>query len=244
MTEEIVKILIFTTISIGVGTILGNGAVYLFNRLPAKWLCDYGETPNHELTNKERQRIRSVPFKAIFVALFTLVTFHMLLSDLTLVAPVILATFLLLEIGISDVKYSIVPDQLVMLLMLTGIGFVPFHIQRENIWVQPLGAVVGLVVMVIVALLGKLIYKREALGFGDVKLCAAVGFLTGPIGVALIISTGFFVAAIVNIYKLARKKIKIGDSHPVGQYFCAMTLVYFLFVMADNIAMDFFNFIL
>ena len=28
---------------------LGNGAVYLFNKMPAKWFCDYGETPSEEM---------------------------------------------------------------------------------------------------------------------------------------------------------------------------------------------------
>ncbi|MDR0425496.1 MAG: hypothetical protein LBH39_08635, partial [Clostridiales Family XIII bacterium] len=31
--------------AIGLGVLAGYGAVYVFNRIPAKWLCDYGEEP-------------------------------------------------------------------------------------------------------------------------------------------------------------------------------------------------------
>ena len=45
--------------AIAVGTIAGNGAVYFFNRIPARWLCDYGQEPDEELLHPTRQRVRS-----------------------------------------------------------------------------------------------------------------------------------------------------------------------------------------
>ncbi len=35
------------------GVLLGNGAVYVFNRLPASWLCDYGEVPKEDLLMRQ-----------------------------------------------------------------------------------------------------------------------------------------------------------------------------------------------
>lgn len=41
MTAIIIK----TAASIVLGVIAGCGAVYIFNKMPAAWLCDYGEKP-------------------------------------------------------------------------------------------------------------------------------------------------------------------------------------------------------
>ena len=233
MKEEILIILIATLVSLGVGIVLGNASVYLFNRIPPLWLCDYDEKPNEDLISNNKQRIKSMPFKAIFSGGFTLIIMQLCLNNWMLVIPATLATFILLQIAISDIKYMIIPDQFLLLLAITGIGFIPFYIHLEaKITVQPLGALLGFVIMFLLEFLVKLIYKKEALGFGDVKLCAVIGFLTGPIGIVTIITVGFFFGAIVSIWRLARKKIKITDECPVGQYFCGATVLYFLIVMS------------
>ncbi len=235
MTEEILKLVMYTAISIGIGTFLGNGAVFLFNRIPPTWLCDYGEEPSDELKSRDCQRVKSSPYKGIFVALFTIVSLQLLLNDVKIAIPAIVATFILLEIAISDIKYMIIPDQFVMLLTVTGMGFVPHYIEVGSaIWIQPLGALVGFIIMLILGLFSKLIFRKDGLGFGDIKLCGALGFIAGPIGIILIISAGFCVSAIVNIWKLARRKIKKDDERPVGHYFCGATLIYFLFVMSNE----------
>jgi hypothetical protein len=43
------QILITCAVAIVLGVILGSGAVYVFNRIPAAWLTDYGEEPSDEL---------------------------------------------------------------------------------------------------------------------------------------------------------------------------------------------------
>ena len=45
-----IYIVIACLAAIFVGVLEGNGAVYAFNHLPAKWLCDYGEEPSAELS--------------------------------------------------------------------------------------------------------------------------------------------------------------------------------------------------
>ena len=47
--NELIRELIICLAAIGAGVILGNGAVYFFNRIPGKWLCDYGQEPDEEL---------------------------------------------------------------------------------------------------------------------------------------------------------------------------------------------------
>ena len=46
MEKQLIVTLIICGAAIGAGVILGNGAVYFFNRMPGKWLCDYDEEPS------------------------------------------------------------------------------------------------------------------------------------------------------------------------------------------------------
>ena len=47
-TDLIFKIFIYGC-AVFLSIFQGNAAVYLFNRMPAEWLCDYDEDPSEEL---------------------------------------------------------------------------------------------------------------------------------------------------------------------------------------------------
>ena len=66
MVNNVIKMLIITGVFLPLGIFLGCGAVYVFNRLPARWLCDYGEEPAEELLDMSIQRIKGFPNKLMF----------------------------------------------------------------------------------------------------------------------------------------------------------------------------------
>ena len=51
-------IIIKVAASIVLGVLAGFAAVYIFNKMPAGWLCDYGEKPGPELTDPHIQRVK------------------------------------------------------------------------------------------------------------------------------------------------------------------------------------------
>ena len=57
----LLPIIIKTAASLVLGVLAGFGAVYIFNRMPASWLCDYGEKPPQELTDPHIQRVKGFP---------------------------------------------------------------------------------------------------------------------------------------------------------------------------------------
>ena len=63
------------------GIFAGNGAVYFFNKMPAAWLCDYGEKPSEELLDPYTQRVKSYPWKFIFTMLFVVLGIKMVMDD-------------------------------------------------------------------------------------------------------------------------------------------------------------------
>ncbi len=214
-------------VSVFFGIILGNGAVYFFNKIPAEWLTDYGCEVSDELKNNDRQRIYSTPWKAIFVILFIIIAIYLTWKDWNFAIPALVAIWILLLISISDIKYMIIPDELVMLLAVVSIGFMMYH---KSLLDCIAGAVIGFVVMLIVGFLGKLIYKRDTLGGGDIKLIASIGLLIGSIGVLFVMIVSTFIGAMYFTLLLLTKQIKPKDSLPMAPHISIAASLYIMFV--------------
>ena len=113
---EVIRAVIICSAAVGLGVLLGNSAVWFFNRIPGKWLTDYDEEPSEELLHPTQQRIRSTPWKYVFTGFFICCGIYLGLKDPGYAFPALAALWLLLEMSIADQKYMIVPDQLVLLL--------------------------------------------------------------------------------------------------------------------------------
>ena len=69
------------------------------------------------------------------------------LKDPLYAVAALASCWLLLEMSIADIKYRIVPDQLIMLLVLNAIGYIPYHNRGplDGLW----GAAIGFGVMLL-----------------------------------------------------------------------------------------------
>ena len=227
------KILLTCAIAIVLGVILGSSAVYVFNRIPASWLTDYGEEPSEELKDTSTQRVKSVPWKYVFTGLFISIGICMGVRDPSLALPVLIAMWLLLLMSVADIKYLIVPDQLIMLLVLTGLGFLPQKIayyHRHAIYDSLIGAAAGLALMLAIALFSRAIYKKWVLGGADIKLFTAIGFLTGLYGVLIIFILSVLLSGLHFAYLLIRQKIRLRETRPMVPYIALAFGIYFIFI--------------
>ena len=218
--------MILSGIFVLLGILAGNGAVYVFNRIPVSWLCDYGQEPDAALRAGDRQRINSHPWKALFSALFVMAGIKLGVEDPFYAAPALAAMWTLLEIAVADCKYMIIPDQFVILLAVTSFGFVPYYPSLAD---PVLGALLGGGCMLLVSAAGKLIFRREALGFGDVKLFAAAGLLLGLYGTAVTLILASFLSCIFYGGRLLGRKIKRGDMQPLAPFIAAAAAFYLVF---------------
>ena len=213
-------------LSIIAGCLAGCGAVYVFNKMPASWLCDYKEEPSDELKSRDTQRVKSHPWKAAFSMLFVIAAIKLSIYDWQYALAALVSLWALLIIAIADKKYMIIPDQFVILLALSAFGYAPYH----DSFLSPLfGALIGGGCMLLIGITGKLIFKKEALGFGDVKLFAAVGLITGPLGVSIILVASSFLSCIYFGIELIRGKIKRADVLALGPFIAFAAAVYLLF---------------
>lgn len=232
---DYVRITAVCLAAIAAGTVLGNGAVCFFNRMPAKWLCDYGQEPDEEMLHPTEQRIKSTPWKYLFTGVFIAICIYLGLREPLYAVAAAASCWLLLEMSIADVKYRIIPDQLIMLLVLTAIGYIPYHSRGPLDGL--LGAATGFGVMLAIGLAGKILYRKDTLGGGDIKLFAAIGLCFGTYGVVSVFILTTVLSAAHFCFLLMKKRIKADERKPMAPYIAVSSVIYLVILheMSYNI---------
>lgn len=208
-------------------------SVTVFNRVPAKWLCDYGEQPGEELFGR---RLSLFPHGLGIAVIYAVSFFALYLQfpgDPRFFAGCAAAVLLMLT-AVADLKYRIIPDQFVLLILLPELGFFlyDFLVGHEFFpnWYSPvLGALSGAALMLLMNLLGRALFRKDSLGFGDVKLFAAAGIFTGFPFVFLL----FFLTILLAFFHILILTVtrKMTDDHylPFGPYICLALLLFLAF---------------
>lgn len=220
--------IIMLVVSALAGMLLFLGGVFILNKVPAEWLCDYDEQPSEELLSEKRYK---GAFLYITGSLLSAISFVMvyLVYGATIYSLVLMAlTFVLIMIILSDGKYFIIPDQFAIFAAVLSLVFAYYDLFNNQYliknWWSPLvaGAGVGLLI-ILVNLITVLIAKKDGMGFGDVKLFAAVGIATGfpNIILALLIAviSAFLIIVITLVVNFIRKK-ETENYIPFGPSIC------------------------
>lgn len=132
-------------------------------------------------------------------------------------------TFLsmLIIITVSDLYYQLILDK--VLLFFGAMLFLLYVIYPQYDLVSGLiGAGVGFFTLYAVGLMGQFLFKKEALGGGDIKLYAVIGFV---LGISSTFLSLFLAAVIALIYSLIFMKDKtkplgFGPFIAIASYFC------------------------
>ncbi len=136
------------------------------------------------------------------------------------------ATFLtiLLGIAVSDARFYIIPDQFSVGGAIVGfaMAFLPGGID----WMAGLaGALTGFLLLWFVAWAGEKVFKKEAMGGGDIKMMALIGVFVGIPGVLLTIFLGSLLGAVI----FGPISMKTGKMIPFGIFLALGAAVTFLF---------------
>lgn len=173
------------------------------------------------------QRVRSTPWKYLFSMLFIAIGLYLVQDDWIYAIAVMIVCWILLELSIADIKYRIVPDQLVILLAVSAVGLIQYHTG----WLDMLcGASLGLGIMGATALLGRSLYHRDAVGGGDIRLFAALGLVLGTKGVLAVFMLSALMSGAHMVILLAAHKIKRKDTIPMVPYIAAAAAIYLIFI--------------
>ena len=88
-----------------------------------------------------------------------------------------------------------------------------------------LGMLVGGGIFLLITILGGLIAGKEAMGFGDVKLMAALGLYFGVANIIMITLISFLLGAIISIILLVTKIKKTSEYIPFGPFIVMATFI-------------------
>jgi leader peptidase (prepilin peptidase)/N-methyltransferase len=152
----------------------------------------------------------------------------------------VLFLYLLLPLFVIDLRHRLVPDKITFPGIIVGAGF-PFFSDKIHWYESLLGIGVGGGLLLLIAFLGRRVFKKEAMGMGDVTLFMMVGAFIGWKGVLLTLILASFVGSIVGIIVIAKKKSK-DTTLPFGPFICiAATFSYFWGHILINKYLSFFG---
>lgn len=131
----------------------------------------------------------------------------------------------LVAIFFIDLEFQIIPDKIT--LPSLAIGLIGALIAPPPGIAQALiGAVVGGGGLLLVAYLGEWLFKKEAMGGGDIKMAAMMGAFVGWQKVLLIFMGGAFIGMIVSLVWMAvSKKIRQERLIPFGPFLALAALM-------------------
>ncbi|MEA3506312.1 MAG: prepilin peptidase [Elusimicrobiota bacterium] len=171
------------------------------------------------------------PIIELLTALVTLSWFMKFNLSFTAFLFAVSGLLIIIASGI-DIDYKILPPQFTYSLIVIGIIFSPFNSFLEGgflgggILTSLGGAAVGALLIYIVRFAGTKVFKKEAMGLGDMKLTAGLGALTGPAGVLWTLFIGSLLGSIAGIgIKTAGRAEKLQEI-PFGPYLGAGMVIY------------------
>lgn len=149
-----------------------------------------------------------------------------LVANLDLIKFMIL-TPLLLSAFVIDYILQIIPNRLNLTIFEIGLLFA-FVYGLSDVAItlnMLLGMVAGAGIFLLITLVGGLVYGKEAMGFGDVKLMGALGLYFGLSNIIIITLVSFLIGAILSIILLATKLKKTNEYIPFGPFIVIATFI-------------------
>lgn len=140
------------------------------------------------------------------------------------------AVYVLIVISVVDFDTMMISDAFSLALFLLGAGGSLFNPYFSGGWGERLaaaglGAAAGAGFIWALAVIGKKIYKKDAVGEGDIFLMGAIGSLCGWEGVITCVIMASFFGSIYGITLLLLKKADRMSNMPFGPFLAAGAVI-------------------
>jgi len=134
---------------------------------------------------------------------------------------------LLLVIAFIDFDHRIVPNELVVFALLLAIANI---LLAGHSWSNALaGFFVGGLFLLSAGLLGQVLFKKDSMGAGDIKLAAMLGAFMGLRGILISLLISVMIGALFGIVAIISGKIKQKAIIPFAPFIALGTSCYLLF---------------
>jgi leader peptidase (prepilin peptidase)/N-methyltransferase len=143
---------------------------------------------------------------------------------------------LFLVIGVIDLENQLILNKITYPSMAVALVISVFQpppslIDLNLAWPWPgvvsslMGGAIGFLFFLLAYAITFAIYKREAIGIGDVKLAALIGLVTGPRLVLLAVTMGAVLGGVVGIALLSLKLKRRQEVLPFGSFLAISTML-------------------
>ena len=129
----------------------------------------------------------------------------------------------LLGIAVTDARHYLIPDEFSLGGLVLGL-LLSFRGGLDGLLEAVIGAAVGFAVLYAVAVLGEKVFRKEAMGGGDIKMMAMVGAFVGWQGVLLTIFGGSLLGTLVFVPLQLKQKRLV----PFGIFLAAAAAIVFV----------------
>ncbi|MFA6472161.1 MAG: prepilin peptidase [Candidatus Latescibacterota bacterium] len=167
------------------------------------------------------------PVIEFITAFFFAALFSLYGVSVNFVSEAVLVCILLVAL-ITDLQYMIIPDRLTFPGAFIGLAF-SLRFGWHGLLRSFEGALVGLAILFIMSLIGKILYKKESMGVGDYKLITVTGFFLGPLfnGCAMVLA--ITIGGIWGTIQLISGKKEGKDEIPFAPFIAAGCFLVMLF---------------
>ena len=153
--------------------------------------------------------------------------------------PCWIFTAVVIAVVFTDLDHMIIPDKLVIVGLLAAVFGEAAAVLtgRAPLLSVPLpgtdfglprviaGGLLGVAVFVLIRGLSQLLFRREGMGLGDVKLAGAIGAMLGPATALLSFGLAIFLGALLGILLLAVRVRRRMEYLPFGPFLAAAALI-------------------
>lgn len=136
-------------------------------------------------------------------------------------------TPMLISAFIIDYKIQIIPNRLNLTMFEIGL-VIAFLYGLSDVAItinMALGMLAGGGIFLLITLVGGVIYGKEAMGFGDVKLMGALGLYFGLSNIIAITLVSFLIGAVLSVILLITKIKKMDEYIPFGPFIVLGTFI-------------------
>lgn len=214
-------------IAVIIGFVVGQLVDWVNKRLP-----DYKSVISKDIISEYKINFKPNYLLMLLTAIIYVTLIYTFGIKDTIVANLDLVKFLLLtpmllSVFVIDYKLQIIPNRLNLTIFEIGFIFA-FLYGLSNVAItinMLLGMLAGGGIFLAITLIGGLVYGKEAMGFGDVKLMGALGLYFGLSNIIIITLVSFLIGAVLSIVLLITKMKKSDEYIPFGPFIVMATFI-------------------
>lgn len=217
----------FYIITAIIGLIIGQFMDWVNQRLPEYKKVFTKEIIKEYKINFKPNYILMLATSIIYVVLVYIYGIQeTFIGNIELIKYMIL-TPMLLSVFVIDYRLQIIPNRLNLTMAEIGI-IIAFIYGMSNVAItidMLLGMIAGAGIFLAITLIGGLIYGKEAMGLGDVKLMGALGLYFGLSNIIAIAVMSFLIGAILGVFLIITKIKKSDEYIPFGPFIVIATFI-------------------